>query len=242
MWHVDIVFDPGWLSDNEGKVVSPSSITKTLAFDPSVVTELGLYGDEFIIRHMRVVLDTTDPETARRCAHTYCQQWVSRVAVASGFLSNFVTKPVTVARNAAETMLLVMPGGFDAPIRSVRMAVQEPKPVDYSLAARMLAAWKPDFTHQLFYLARFSDPDMPLEVRWLNGYRSIEWHFCRGNGDLGRNKAYQAFVDEHGVLLDELRRPRQHRTALIEEARSLAAHAVEYKVETRARLVGRPTS
>jgi hypothetical protein len=89
-----------------------------------------------------------------------------------------------------------------------------------------MAAWKPDFRVHLFYLGRFLNHELPPEVRWLNGYRLLEWHFRRGKVGLSKNKAYLAFLAQHGQTLDGLLGPKQDRKGILEEVRALAAHAI----------------
>src|SRR6201988_3847380 len=91
---------------------------------------------------------------------------------------------------------------------------------------RLVAAWKPDFRVHLFYLGRFLNCELPCEVRWLSGYRLLEWHFRRGKVGLAKDSAYLAFLAQHGQAFDALRGPEQDRKGVIEEVRSLATHAI----------------
>src|ERR1019366_9267996 len=83
--------------------------------------------------------------------------------------------------------------------------------VDYQAAANLMTAWKPDFRVHLFYLGRFLNHDLPPDVRWLNGYRLLEWHFRRGQGGLAKDKAYLAFLAQHGQAFDALLGAKQDR-------------------------------
>jgi len=89
-----------------------------------------------------------------------------------------------------------------------------------------MAAWAPEFRVHLFYLSRFLNHALPPEVRWLNGYRALEWHFQRGGTALAKDKSFLAFLDQHGAAFDTLRRPGQDRKGVIEEIRAIAAHAL----------------
>jgi hypothetical protein len=100
------------------------------------------------------------------------------------------------------------------------------KEVDYPAAASLMVAWKPNFRVHLFYLGRFLNHELPPEVRWLNGYRLLEWHFRRGKVGLAKDNAYPAFLAQHGQAFDALLGPEQDRKGMIEEVRALAAHAI----------------
>jgi len=75
-------------------------------------------------------------------------------------------------------------------------------------------------------LSRFLNHELPPEVRWLNGYRLLEWHFRRGQAGLVKDKAYLAFLTQHGQVFDALLGPKQDRKGVIEEVRALATHAI----------------
>jgi hypothetical protein len=87
--------------------------------------------------------------------------------------------------------------------------------------------WGADLRHHLWFFARMMDSALPLDVRWLSGYRLIEWHFLQGAGrpKLPRSPAYLALVDRVGHLLAPFSRPQQSNAGLIEQARAMAAHA-----------------
>jgi hypothetical protein len=63
-------------------------------------------------------------------------------------------------------------------------------------------------------------------VRWLSGYRLLEWHFRRGKVGLAKDSAYPAFLAQHGQAFDALLGPEQDRKGVIEEVHALAAHAI----------------
>jgi hypothetical protein len=63
-------------------------------------------------------------------------------------------------------------------------------------------------------------------VRWLNGYRVLEWHFEQGAAKLAQNRAYIEFLGRHGSALDPFLSAKQTRKGILEEVRALVAHAV----------------
>jgi hypothetical protein len=66
---------------------------------------------------------------------------------------------------------------------------------------------------------------MPVDVRWLNGYRLLEWHFVRDRAQLAKCSQWRCFVAKFDGVLKPLLRSNQTTVGLFEEARFLAAHA-----------------
>lgn len=87
-----------------------------------------------------------------------------------------------------------------------------------------VAAWNVDVRHHLFYFRRLVDDRLPLDVRWLNGYRMLEWHFVGDRSGLSRSVEWRDFVARFKGQLEPCVRPNQTLVGLLEEARALAAH------------------
>jgi hypothetical protein len=102
---------------------------------------------------------------------------------------------------------------------------QTPAPIDYKTLALGIGAWPVDVQHHLFYFRRLIDERFPLDVRWLNGYRLLEWHFCGGDSDLAKSQEWRAFLERFDAELSPLLRTGQTAWGLMEQARALAAHA-----------------
>lgn len=66
--------------------------------------------------------------------------------------------------------------------------------LNYERLAYGMAAWAGDVSQHLFYFRRFVDGSLPLDVRWLNGYRLLEWHFVGNRGGLAKSPDWRAFV------------------------------------------------
>jgi hypothetical protein len=62
-------------------------------------------------------------------------------------------------------------------------------------------------------------------VRWLNGYRLLEWHFVGDKENLAKSHKWRSFASRFDGELQPLARPTQTSVGLLEEARALAAHA-----------------
>jgi hypothetical protein len=113
----------------------------------------------------------------------------------------------------------------------------KPVPADYQGTAMMMAAWPLELKHHLHFLAKFLDPNLPADVRWLQGYRFLEWHFERGAANLQRNPDYRTFLEQHGAGMDAFKRANQTRHSFVEEVRALMAHALLADRATEAELV-----
>ena len=62
-------------------------------------------------------------------------------------------------------------GTADSPAVLVDLTYAEPPTLSYERIAFGMAAWGGDVSHHLFYFRRLVDGSLPLDVRWLNGYR-----------------------------------------------------------------------
>jgi hypothetical protein len=107
----------------------------------------------------------------------------------------------------------------------VDLTYAEPPTLSYERIAFGMAAWGGDVSHHLFYFRRLVDGSLPLDVRWLNGYRLLEWHFVGDRAGLAKSPQWQAFVARFDDILGASLRPNQTSVGLLEEARALAAHA-----------------
>jgi hypothetical protein len=92
-----------------------------------------------------------------------------------------------------------------------------------------MISWKQDFKIHLHFLSRFLNHNLPPEVRWLNGYRVLEWQFCRGKAGLSGDKEFRAFLEQYGAGFDPFLSPKQTRHGLIEQTRAQAAHALLFE-------------
>ncbi len=226
MWFADVVADLSWFLASRGKLGVPRARATQDVFDPDLKIELLLYGDDEAIRHLRVMIHTEDDPTAQACLDRNIQQWINALGVASALATPTFTTAATLQKNSASFVVIL--GNGDEHAESVQLNLQyEPPPkANFSAAAQLMISWKPDFKIHLHYLSRFLNHNLPPEVRWLNGYRLLEWHFCRGKVGLASDKAYRAFLDRYGAAFDPHLGVRQTRHGLVEETRALVAHAL----------------
>jgi hypothetical protein len=226
MWFVDVVVDLPWFVEKKGKLGKPRSRARQPIPGTDVENEFLLYGDEHAIRHLRVMLHTDADEPPRDIVNNNVHRWVNLLEVASGLAAPRTATTASLGKNTSAMMVWLGQGDETTNSCQIDPQYAPVSEVDYPAAARSMATWKPDFRVHLFYLGRFLNHELPPEVRWLNGYRLLEWHFRRGKVGLAKDKDYLAFIAQHGQALDPLLEPEQDRKGVIEEVRALAAHAV----------------
>jgi hypothetical protein len=226
MWFVDVVVDLPWFVEKKGKLGEPKSRARQPIPGTDIVNEFLLYGDEHAIRHLRVMLHTDAIDPPHDIVNGNIHRWVNLLEVASGLTARRTATSASLGKNTSA--MIVLMGQGDETTDSCQLDPQYApvSEIDYQAAANLMAAWKPDFRAHLFYLGRFLNHELPPEVRWLNGYRLLEWHFRRGKVGLAKDDAYLAFLAQHGQAFDALLAPKQDRKGAIEEVRALAAHAI----------------
>jgi hypothetical protein len=116
-------------------------------------------------------------------------------------------------------------GDEQSPALLFGLTTPSTNPIAYRELALAMGAWGGDLSQYLFYFRRLVDSSLPLDVRWLNGYRLLEWHFVRDKAGLAKSLAWKEFVARFNKQLLPLCRQRQKPVGLLEEARALAAHA-----------------
>jgi hypothetical protein len=226
MWFVDVAIDLPWLVERKGKLGEPKSRSRQPIPDTDIENEFLLYGDEHAIRHLRVMLHTDSDGPPHDIVNGNIHRWINLLEVASGLAAPRTATTASLGKNTSAMMVWLSQGDETTDSLQLDPQYAPASEVDYQAAAMLMAAWKPDFRVHLFYLGRFLNHELPPEVRWLNGYRLLEWHFRRGKVGLSKDKAYLAFLARHGQALDALLGSKQDRKGVIEEVRSLAAHAM----------------
>jgi hypothetical protein len=173
---------------------------------------------------VRVLMDTNDRRAAETCLDLNIQTWVAGLETAVMMLTGI---PFHVARMPGTHAFAVAlgEGAADVSALIINPLVNPPQPIDYQRVAYGLSAWDAETQHHLFYFRRLVDDSLPLDVRWLNGYRLLEWHFVRDRAGLSRSADWRTFVARFETELAALARPGQSAIGLLEEARAMAAHA-----------------
>jgi hypothetical protein len=225
MWFADIYCDIDWVAGRNGdlgprrmRLSGPRSASLGFAI------EFHFFGDDDAVRHLRVLMDTDDRHAAETCVDLNIQTWVAALEAAVMMMTG---KPFHVARMPGSYTFAVGLGEGEAaaPALILNLVMKQAQPIDYQRVAYGLSAWNSETQHHLFYFRHLVDDSLPLDVRWLNGYRLLEWHFVRDRAGLSRSPAWRAFVARFDAELLPLARPGQSPVGLLEEARALAAHA-----------------
>jgi hypothetical protein len=226
LWFADIVVDLPWFIGREGKLGEPRARASEPLTDQHVRTEVALYGDDEAIRHVRIIIETDDELAAHACVDGNIHRWVNALEISSMLATPTVSTAAALQKNSAAFMVFMGNGRIDADSVSLTLNYAPQAPADFLAAAAIMTSWKADFRVHLFYISRFLNHSLPPEVRWLNGYRALEWHFMRGKVGLAGSDAFRAFLDRYGTALDANLKQNQSRHGLIEEVRAQAAHAI----------------
>jgi len=225
VWHVDIVLDLEWIIAHGGEAPEPKA-RSTRTDDRGRLVEFLVYGDGVALNHLRVLIDADSDEEAQTIVNANITLWREAISVTSVMATSHYTAAATLGANSSAHMVWLGQGGAETPFIKLELQWAKPVPADYQGAAMMLAAWPPELKHHLHFLAKFLDPNLPADVRWLQGYRFLEWHFERGGARLQNNREFRAFLDQHGAPLDAFKRANQPRHGFVEEVRGLMAHAL----------------
>jgi hypothetical protein len=229
LYYSDVILDVAWFGSKAGVLGTPRIRLKkaSSAADPEL--EFCLYGENAtdLLRHLRVVMHMDVEEEARKYQDQNAVFWVRSLEVGSSVASPRFTTGYPPFPGSATFMVLFGRGGWDAQAAAITPQFLPPGTTDFEAVARVIAGWESEFRGHLFYCSRFLNQTLPPDVRWLNGYRFLEWHFLRGQDGLAYNDSYRAFLQQHGQGLDADLRPGQSRSGLVEEVRALAAHAIE---------------
>jgi hypothetical protein len=226
MWFVDIIVDLSWFAAAKGKLGPPNSRASQQIPDTDVESTFLLYGDALEVRHLRVLIHTDDCAPPHDIVNANINRWVNLLEVATGLVAAATATTASLARNSTAMMVFLAEGDEHTDSCLLDPQYEPAVHLNYEAAANMMAAWEPDFRVHLFYLGRFLNQQLPPEVRWLNGYRLLEWHFRRGKIGLGKDTGYRDLLDQHGGALDPLLNASQDRKGLIEEVRAMCAHSI----------------
>jgi hypothetical protein len=225
MWFADIYCDPAWVSERKG-LLGPKrqGLRGAKSASLGIAIDFHLFGDERCVRHIRALMHTDDQRSAETCLDLNIQTWVTSLEVA---VMVETKQPFHVMHvPGSQTFAVVLGQGTeDSPAVLLDVALTEPQILNYERIAYGMSAWGGDLSQHLFYFRRFVDGSLPLDVRWLNGYRLLEWHFVGDKAGLARSREWRAFVGRFAGMFESCLRVSQTAVGLLEEARALAAHA-----------------
>ena len=225
MWFADVICDFDWFMDSKGDLGKPRVKLSTRIDEPPIDIDFLLYGGEYAVRHLRIILHTDDKAVADECLNRHILLWTHALEASSVIGSG---QPCSVAILPGSTNFAVITGegNESAKAVSISLTALPPQPADYTAIATGIVNWKRETRTHLFFLVRFLNTSLPPDARWLNGYRLVEWHFMKGKDGLAGNTEWRTLLEKHRDKLNGHLRSRQTLHGLFEETRALAAHAV----------------
>jgi hypothetical protein len=223
-WFCDIYCDMGWVAERNGLLGEPRCrLLGPRSESLGISIGINLYGDESAVRHVRVLMGTEDHQIADACQNINIQQWVAAIEVAVMLDAG---RAFHVARLPDSLVFVTAPGqGADDSPAVVPSIASSPARLNFPGIVHAIAAWPREMSQYLFYFRRFIDGSLPLDVRWLNGYRLLEWHFVGDQANLKNSPEWRALLARFDTDLEPERRKDQTNWRLMEQARALAAHA-----------------
>jgi hypothetical protein len=223
MWVADIYCELAWVSERKGNLGEPRyRLTRGVSRSPGVAIDLLLYGDDQQLRHVRMLIHTDGKEIADRCIDLNVQLWTNAIEVCMILQTGKSFRVALGEENMV--MVALLEGDQNSPAPSGQLSAPA-NPLDYRNLALGMAAWNADLKPYVFYLRRLIDIGFPLDVRWLHGYRLLEWHFVQSKAQLQKSAAWRTFLGRFATQLQPLAKRNQSLWGLIEEARAAAAHA-----------------
>jgi hypothetical protein len=224
MWFADIFCNIAWFTERRGDLGRPRGRVALPTIGHKISVEMLVYGDDFNVCHLRVLMNTSEKEIADACINDNLQFWIRNLEVATGLLAA-TSVSAECLPNTTSYMVMMGEGDETASGLCVELLFSEQQPIDYAALAQMFTCWKPAAIPHLFYFSRFLDKRLSPDVRWLNGYRLAEWHFQQGAG-LQNNERWRMLLEEHRAELQEHLRDGQTLHGFFEETRAMAAHAM----------------
>lgn len=225
MWHLDIVCNLEWFSKAAGELGAPLLQQPLPCEELGVPTSLLIYGSSYEVTHLRVVLETESKETAEACISKNLHYWIRLLEAATALLtSSIIGAEVLPDSNAFMTIL--GEGGAESPACKLTPQYGPAIPLNIEALKTCLGNWKKEAEPHLFYFSRFMNSKLPVDVRWLHGYKLAEWHFQRGADGLNKNRHWQELTSRYEAQVVEHLKPGQKVHGLIERTRALAAHAM----------------
>lgn len=222
MWMADLHCDFDWVAERKGDLGDPRFVFGGRSRSLDITIEVLLYGDDQALRHVRVLMHTDNQEIADRCVNLNIHLWANGLESAVMMLTG---RPFHLPMTKfGQIMALMQQGNRNTPATIIQPQ-NDPTPIDYKSIANAMTLANDDLKPYVFYLRRVVDMSLPLDVRWLNGYRLLEWHFVKDRAELDRSPEWRAFLGRFEANLRPIARKGQTLHGLMEEARAMAAHA-----------------
>ena len=99
MWFLDVICDFGWFIENEGHLGNPKSRVLGRSDSQQIDIVHLIYGDDFNVRHLRVLFHTEDQQVAQACINANIQAWICTLETAIILTTGIPFNIATVANN-----------------------------------------------------------------------------------------------------------------------------------------------
>jgi len=225
MWLADIVCDLDWFVEHRGDLGEPRLHVSVPSRGEIASVKMCVYGSNLVVHHVRIVMELDSYERASGYVNQNVPYWISLLEVATGLLGE-VTSTACVLPCTHSFMIIMGEGDEHSPSLQIHPRRGEPVNLNYDALGRCLSNWSPNSATHLFYLGKFLNEQLPLDVRWLNGYRLIEWHFQKGTDGVSKNPKWRALLSEFETELRPHLKARQTLHGFFEETRAMVTHAI----------------
>lgn len=192
---------------------------------PDASIEFLVYGADGAVCHLRVMIDVETEEQADAVIGRNLHNWASRLEAATGLCQQRAERFEPLRRGEAAFAVVLSQAGEDG--ECPRVTIEDPlQRQDLAATASAMTAFTSEADIHLHFFSRFVDEGLPQDIRWLNGYRVLEWHFRRGQGDLARCPEWRALLETQRRGLEPYLRNGQTLHGLMEQIRASVAHAM----------------
>jgi hypothetical protein len=235
MWHFDIICNIEWFTKANGTLGSPLLKQLIKCEGLSQPVQLLLYGTSSEVSHLRVVVSAQSKDESDAILDRDVVYWVRLLEVSTVIVTG---KTVTAQVLPGTNSFMIIQGEGDESSPAVAMSpIWEPQsPIDPGALAACLANWPKSASAHLFFFSRLMNERLPVDVRWLHGYRLAEWHFQPGTSGLAKDPRWRALLASFESELTQYLRPGQTLHGLFEQIRASAAHAIAEPVPEDERL------
>jgi hypothetical protein len=227
MWYIEIVCSKEWLS---GKIQPDKSIVYQ---DKIILTDgnkdfLGegvVYASNNELHALRIIMDSLfDKGLADILCDYNAIYWQSVIENFIRISGDSLFNIYTLLPNS----IIITYGEGDhtnKPLEIKQLGVPERPKLDFTIVIQSMKAFPREYKLYMQYFNRFTNKLIPLEMRWLNGYKIFELYY---KYPLGKNAQWIQFLEEWRSEISPFLKTNQTLSGFIESVRSDAAHAVNH--------------
>jgi hypothetical protein len=226
MWYIEIICSKEWLS---GNIVPHESIVfteKMSLFDgkKNYPAEGVVYATNNELHALRMISETAFDESFVNKLTDYNMTYWRCI------IENFVRiggDTLFSIYSLIPNHIMLCYGEGDKGSKPLEVKGQfttQKNPIDFSILIKASKAFPREHTLYMQYLNRFTNLSIPLEMRWLNGYKIFELHY---GFPLRKKNKWKSFLEEYREeIIPLLRDESQSLHGFMATVRNEAAHAV----------------